>query len=308
MSTLLKQHPDVCFSRPKEPHFFSRYDFNDLGDRELRDVASRYVKRFYDPKPGQRMLAEASPTYLYLPEQMKPILRIWPDARFIINVRNPVDMLPSLHARLLVTGDENIRDFATAWSVTPERAEGRRIPRSCIEPRWLRYDLAAAFGTQVAAFWEAVGRERCHIVVFDDLARDPKGTYDEVCNFLGLAPHARTEFRAERSHREVRIPGLQRLLNRPPLFLEAMLASDQFLRRDGKRSRLRDYPIVQGILKARRAILRWNEVEAPREPLDPSLKAEIIHRYHDEVERLGRFIHRDLSDWLEHAPRKELAA
>ena len=144
LSALLKQHPSVCFSRPKEPHFFSRHDLRGLDERELEAAASRYVERFFDPRPGARMLAEASPTYLYLPEQMEPILRIWPEARFIITVRNPVDMLPSLHARLLVTGDEVIRDFAKAWAMTGERAAGRQIPRSCIEPRWLRYDEAAA--------------------------------------------------------------------------------------------------------------------------------------------------------------------
>lgn len=308
MSMLLKQHPDVCFSRPKEPHFFSRYDLTGLDDRELCDVASRYVRRFFEPRPGQHMLAEASPTYLYVPEQMEPIFRVWPDAKFIINVRNPLDMLPSLHARLLVTGDENVRDFATAWSLTSERVAGRRIPRSCIEPRWLRYDLAAAFGAQVAAFCEAVGRERCHIVLFDDLVGDPRGTYDKLCAFLGLEPYPGTEFRAERGHREVRNLMVQRLLNRPPVVLETLLASDQFLHRDGKQSRLRDKPLIKSLLKVRKVILKWNEVEARRQPLDPALKDEIAEHYRGEVERLGRFLNRDLSTWLDPVPSEDLAA
>ena len=32
------------------------------------------------------------------------------------------------------------------------------------------------------------GRERCHIVLFDDLAADPEATYRGMCAFLGIEP------------------------------------------------------------------------------------------------------------------------
>ena len=41
-----------------------------------------------------------------------------------------------------------------------DRAAGRRIPWSTIEPRWLRYDEGARYGTYVERLFAAVGRER----------------------------------------------------------------------------------------------------------------------------------------------------
>ena len=121
-----------------------------------------------------------------MPERMKPILRLWPKAKFVIALRDPLSMLPSLHARLLVTGDETIRDFPAAWAKIGERAAGRSIPKGAVDPRWLRYDWAGELGYNVQRFLETVGRERCHIVLFDDLARDPEGTYRRLCDFLGV--------------------------------------------------------------------------------------------------------------------------
>ena len=71
-----------------------------------------YLQRFFGHCSGaEEMRAEGSVTYLYTPERMEPILRLWPDAKFIIALRDPLAMLPSLHSRLLVTGDETITDF-----------------------------------------------------------------------------------------------------------------------------------------------------------------------------------------------------
>ena len=69
------------------------------------------------------MLVEGSTTYLYAAEQLEPILRLWPDARFIIALRDPMEMIPSLHQRLFFQGDESVRDFDRAWRLRiPPRA------------------------------------------------------------------------------------------------------------------------------------------------------------------------------------------
>src|SRR5206468_2923428 len=105
---------------------------------------------------------------LYAPERMEPILRLWPDARFVIAVRDPMEMLPSLHLRLLYNGDEVEPGFEQAWSLVSERRQGRQVPRTCIEPRFLEYDRIARLGLSVERFIATVGRERCFISVFDD--------------------------------------------------------------------------------------------------------------------------------------------
>ena len=298
LASLLRQHPDVCFSSVKEPHFFPRFDLDAMSDEELRELVERdYLDRFFGECPADsKVLAEGSVSYLYAPDAMRGVLRLWPDAKFIIALRDPLSMIPSLHARLLMTGDETIRDFAKAWAKTPERAAGRAIPRSAADPRWLRYDEAGAFGSHVQRFFDVVGRERCHVVLFDDLSSDPQGAYAHLCRFLDLEPWPQTSFKARRQHYAYRLGWLQRLLKRPPRAVQSVLAGEKFNQREGQEAK------KGAIMRVRKRLLDWNKVPARRQPLDPALRAQIVDRFRGEVVDLSRLLRRDLSHWLGGVP------
>ena len=302
----LKEHPDVCFSSVKEPHFFAQHDLRGLGEEELgRLVEQNYVERYFAARqPSHRLLAEGSVTYLYAAEQMEPILRLWPDARFIIAVRDPLQMLPSLHQRLLYLGDETVTDFEQAWQLRHRRARGEAIPRSCVEPRFLQYEEGALLGKHVERFFAAVGRERCQVVLFDDLKADPAGVYRRLLDFLGLPDDGRRDFTAWRASRGYRSAVLQRLLKRPPVVTRAVLAGEKYRLRVGAGGRPKqDPPLVRALLAGRKKLLRWNN-SAPPPPvhLPERLKAEIRDRLADDVGHLSRLIGRDLGHWLALAP------
>ena len=308
MSKMLRTHPEVAVPFVKEPHYFAQHDLSGLSEADLRStVESDYLDRFFGPPPpGKHVLADGSVSYLYVPDQIAPVLKLWPNSRFIIGVRDPMSLLPSLHQRLIYVGDETIMRFEEAWAATPDRAAGRRIPRSCIDPRFLRYDEAGRFGTYVEQLFAAVGRERCFVSVFDDLAADPAGQYRRIMNFIGLEPQDKVHLSVARGSRGIRYPWLQRLLKRPPRVLHPYLAGIQYRQRfDGglngqsngskpKRSRL---------LSLRKRLLEWNEVEAEdREPIALDVQQEIRGHFAGEVEHLGDLIGRDLSHWLQPRP------
>ena len=311
LAALLKQHPEICFSSVKEPHFFSQFDLTGLSDDELRQrVDDHYLARYFSDCIGSRpLLAEASVTYLYAPERMEPILRLWPDAKFIIAVRDPLEMLPSLHHRLLYLGDETVTDFGKAWKLNTERAQGRSIPRTCVDPRWLRYDQAGRLGTYVENFFRAVGRERCMVVVFDDLVSNPEAVHRQMLNFLGLSPHELQNYGARRGSKGFRIGWLQRLLKRPPIATRALLAGEAYRQRVGKvEKRKKSSPIARAILTGRKKLLRWNKVPAAPAQLPDWLKREICEAFAGEVAHLSALIGRDLSHWLDGKADREPAA
>ncbi|HET7817578.1 MAG TPA: hypothetical protein VFK58_08390, partial [Sphingomicrobium sp.] len=136
---LLQAHPAVSFSRVKEPHFFSRVDLAGLDEPELRAfVGEQYLGRYFpEIDPAAEMIAEGSVSYLYGPELLLPVLRLWPGARFIIAVRDPFELIPSLHQRLVYQGDETVTDLERAWRLIPERRAGRKVPRTCLDARQL---------------------------------------------------------------------------------------------------------------------------------------------------------------------------
>ena len=300
LSRFLKAHPDVCFSKPKEPHFFAINDFSAVGDDELNvAVRDQYLPRFFAEYDGSdALLAEGSVSYLYAAERMGAILRVWPDAKFIISLRDPMQLLPSIHPRLLYQGDENIRDFNRAWRLCPDRAQGRRIPRSCLDPRLLRYDEIGRLGKHVAEFFEAVGREKCLVLLYDDIASDSDAVFARLLEFLGLPPFKYEGERRRRARKGFRFGWLQRLLKRPPVVTRALLAGEQYRQRVTAKPRTEPSSAAKAVMKARHKLIAWNQAPPPPTNVAPDVEQQIRNRFSDDVDMLAGLIDRDLSHWL----------
>lgn len=302
IARFLAKHPEIAFSAVKEPHFFSQHDLRGLSAKDLeRTVEDEYLHRFFAGRGAEsRIGGDGSVSYLYTPEQMEAILRLWPESRFIIAVRDPLAMLPSLHQRLIYIGDETLRDFQDAWAATPERAAGRKIPRSCIDPRWLRYDEAGRLATYVERMFATVGRDRCLVVVFDDLVTDPAGQGARILDFLGVKAIDTIELKPARSTSNVRYPWLQRLLKRPPKALRNLLGGKHFHKRMNG-SPQSDGAAFEAVMTVRKRLIRWNRIPAPDLCVPLHVQHDIQARLRDEVDRLGELIGRDLSHWLQPA-------
>jgi hypothetical protein len=299
LSRMLQSHPQISFSNVKEPHFFSMIDLHGKSDEELRDfVAGHYLERYFpEVNPDAKIIAEGSVSYLYAPEHMQAILRLWPDAKFIISARDPLKLIPSLHQRLLYQGDEIETDLDRAWHLIEERRLGRKVPRSCLDARQLFYDEAARFGKHVGRFFEIVGRERCHVILFDDLQADPEKVHADLIAFLGLDPAPMPEGKPHRAARGFRIGWLQRLLKRPPV-ARTILAGQHFRKRVADAPQREPSWISRQVMDARLALLRWNRTPAPKPIVSSELAGEIRDTLRDDTLEFSRLIGRDLSHWL----------
>ena len=301
MARWLQAHPEVLFPFVKEPHFFAQHDLRGLGKAELRRrVEQDYLDYFFpDPDARQTVGADCSVSYLYTPEQLEPALKLWPKSRFIVGLRDPLTLLPSLHKRLIFTGDENIRRFEDAWAAVPDRAAGRRIPWSTVEPRLLRYDEAARYGIYVERLFAAVGKERCLVMLFDDLVADPAEQHRRLLDFCGLEPVAAPELKAEREGKGVRFLLLQQLLKRPPRMLLPYLASIRHRGRFDRDAGAKAKKTAPGKSKSlRKRLLKWNKAADEKRPIPLAVQRDIKAHLQDEVDRLGELIGRDLSHWL----------
>ena len=299
LSRMLQSHPQVSFSEVKEPHFFSMIDLDEKNDEDLTDfVAGHYLARYFPHvDPDARLIAEGSVSYLYAPERMRPILRLWPDAKFVISARDPLQLIPSLHQRLLYQGDEVEKDLERAWRLIEARRNGRKIPRSCLDVRQLFYDEAGRFGKHVGRFFEVVGRERCHVILFDDLQSDAGKVYEDLIAFLRLDPAPMPEEKARRVARGFKIGWLQRLLKRPPV-ARTVLAGQHFRKRVSDAPQREPSLASRKVMEARMALLRWNRTAAPKTRISAALQDEIRETLRDDTLAFSRLIKRDLSHWL----------
>jgi hypothetical protein len=309
LANFLKPHPDVCFPVVKEPHFFARHDLTRLSPPELRkEVEGEYLARFFPHCASeQNVAADCSVSYLYTPEQLEPILRVWPDSRFVVTLRDPMEMLPSLHKRLVFLGDETLTHFKDAWAAIADRAAGRRIPRSCVEPRWLRYDQAGRYATYLDRLFATVGRERCLVLIFDDLVADPVRQYRRMMDFLGLpAIETSIDLTPRRESYDVRMAWLQRLLKRPPKPVRKYMAGPHYRNRERKLSGdLADSSAFDKIFALRKRVLKWNRIPPRKEALPLHVQEDIRRQLKGEIERLEQLIGRDLGHWLQLQPERQ---
>jgi hypothetical protein len=299
MSEYLREHPDVCFSTPKETHYFLIHDLRERAPAELREVVrNKYLDLYFRDRQGASFFAEGSVSYLYAPEQLEPILKLWPRAKFMIGVRNPLEMVPSLHQRLFYNGDENQRQFDRAWDLVEARRAGRSIPRSCLEPRFLDYWEAGKLGMHVERFFNLVGRERCHVTVFDDFKADPGAAYRRALEFLELPDDGRTHFERHAESKDSRIAWIHRLMKRPPRALIFLFDSED--REVIAAGAGEPGPLLQKVMAIRTKIIHWNRImPAARPQVSDRVRNEMRDMYRDDVALLSRLLRRDLSHWID---------
>jgi hypothetical protein len=270
MHGYLGQHPQIYMSPRKEPLFFAP-DLPGLpGDRIGEPHA--YLALFEDAT-DQRRIGEASPYYLYSAHASDAIGRQCQDARIIIMLRNPADMMYSMYWAWSYAGFENSPSFEAAIDREPDPAgtQARFI---------LNYRGLTRYCEHVERYLGAFGGSRVHVVVFDDLVRDPSGAYRDVCQFLDVDLDHQPRFA---------LSPFRRAASRKPRsrHLAHFLSS----------SRSTPYGFVGRRIAAlaRDATRRWGSVPPP--PLRAELRRRIQREYEPEVRRLGQLIGRDLSPW-----------
>jgi sulfotransferase family protein len=284
LAVALAQHPQICFSEPKETHYFIQVPENlDPGRLE-----AEYIRTFFRADQMSRdILGEASPSYLYSPPALRAIDRMFPAARFLVMVRNPLEMLPSWHARVLFTMDEDVVDFEAAWRLQERRAKGQSIPAKCRDWRMLQYAEIGRLGTRLAELIQIAGRDRVKAIVFDDFTSAPLAVYWEVLDFLGLEHDERTEIARMNATKAYRSPLIQRLLMRPPRVARLIVPRTVGPSRPNFAGRL-----VKRLRKANVVRTHW-------QPIGTHMRQEIVDCVRDDVDLLGRLLNRDLGHWLD---------
>ncbi len=284
----LARNPQICFSRPKEPHYFTRTGQLPSAEQLQKNYLDYY---FYHHTAAHRSVGEGSVSYLYLPGAIEQILQINPDVRFIAMVRNPLKMLPSYHLRMRFLLQEDVEDFETAWRLQAERARAESLPACCLDARVLMYGEIASFGAQVGRLFDLVGRDRAHIIVFDDFLADPLGVYRQALDFLEVEYDRQVHFDDSCESQFYRYSWLQQMffipVRRGGKLVETLQRSTRKYNADGtKRKTLIN------------RIVNWNAVSAVPTPLTPRMAGIVRDHLGPDVQLLSRLLQRDLSHWL----------
>lgn len=261
----LEAHPDIGFAR-KELHYFS-YGF-DPGRREDPRVISDEAeyRALYAPLAGTPVLADASPSYLVIPEAAARLREAVPHARIAMILRHPVDRLLSDYHHEQAAGREP-RDLATA--LAQEAESGKQ-----------RYRWRSSYARHLERFLALFPPDQVRVYVYDDLRADERGLMRSMYSFVGVEE----DFVAPPSQHSQR---------------SGVVRSQTFnrvIRSSGGARRLARSVLPKRLYRGLGYRLYNANVKAP-EPVDPAWRARLCEEFEPDVQAVEDVLHRELDTW-----------
>jgi hypothetical protein len=276
----LRSNPNICFSDPKTPGFFS----TDFENYRYFKTVDDYLACFDFVESDQRVIGEGSTWYLYSQDAVSKILQANSAAKFVVILRNPIDMVPAFHNELITSCDETVVDFKIAWQLQKKRANNESIPKTCREPRFLQYGDIARYGAQIKRLYQLASPGQVNVIIYDDFLSDPLQVYKSLLVFLDVRLDERSEFPIHKLNRQIRWPWLTRFASRP-----------SSIRTKG----INVFKKATGIknLGFSELVQRINYRTQPRKSVTPEMREVLIEHYRDDIKDLSGILDRDLSHW-----------
>lgn len=213
LQKILSQHPCVLpAGLHKGVHYFdTQYDRGPQWYNShfpTRAKAARLTRR----TGGPVITGEASPYYMFHPLAPERIGADLPRVKVIAVLRDPVERAYSAHSHEFARGFET-EPFERALDLEESRLEGE-VERLRTDPSYVSrahqhhaYVGRGRYVEQLERLEEAVGRERLHVIDFDDLFADFASGLGEVLDFLGLHPWLPQEVQQRNSRARSSLPG-----------------------------------------------------------------------------------------------------
>lgn len=280
INKFLSQHPDIFISARKELHYFG----GDLDWRNYSMSKEEYFSYFCEVDSKQ-IAGETSVFYLFSKDAADEIKTWNPNSRIIAIIRDPMEMIPSLHRQFLKTGNEFILDLEEALDAEPERKKGNKLPRkeNMGLNQGLFYSEMARYSEQLERYFQVFGRDRVHVILYEDFKKNPASVYRGILEFLGVDPTFQPEFSYINTKVQIKSPWLWKFVKFPPEYLRQIW-------RTIIPSKLRGQILVK--------VSQLYSKKAPRKTLPEPTRLRLHEMYRDDVKQLEEILGRDLSSWL----------
>lgn len=183
----LSQHPEISFSKNKEPKYFSFKDnpLDYVGNKrvvnQIKNSTVRTLDTYQDlfKNINTKFVGEASPNYLHTPEAAKNISEYNPNMKLIVILRNPVDKTFSDWKHNYAMGYEPVDNFKKALSLIEERKKMNCVP-------YFDYLEKGNFATHIERYYKYFKKEQLKIIFFDDFKKNPNASCNQIIKFLGI--------------------------------------------------------------------------------------------------------------------------
>ena len=288
LSVFLSEHPQIYFSDPKEPEYFAK-DLIKPENWPCGREFSEYLKLFESADESHLAVGEGSVMYMFSEIAIREIYNFNPKAKLIIVVRNPLDLAYSFHEHLRFDFEEDEGDFAKAWALQERRKKGMSLPKNIRNSSYLQYGKVALLGAQVERILDVFPSNQVKILVYDDFLKSNRNEYLKVLQFLGVKDDNRQDFGKYNEQLNHKWRGLSVFRRKLP---------------SGIQDTIHVFKMNLMKLPYGEKLIFKNRTKIKRKPLPSSLKKEMSDYFREDVAKLSKIVHRDLSHWLDNDLKK----
>jgi len=279
--SLLARHPQVFMTQTKEPRFFTRNAENPapgviapgMTPGQGYALGLDWYEGLFDGSEAYPARGEASPQYIGAVDGPGLMQRHVPDLKVIFILRNPITRAHSHYWHHRSRGRERGDD----------RAEMPPFSAALDDHPTLRYFVYfGRYREHLERYRQALGEDRVHPVLFDDLRTMPAETYAAVCRVIGVDDTFRPSFDREYNPSGTPIIGpLQRVIwrtkDRRWTFLPKGVRRQAHL--------------------VRERLEQWNRRTSSHPPLEPAVFERFVQLYEEDIAYVERLLRRPLPQW-----------
>lgn len=279
----IRHHPEIYMSPRKETHFFAFENSdpatNGPGDTIPGAITNidKYLALFTGVK-NEKVIGEASPTYIYLPRAAERIKFHIPESKMVAILRNPADRAYSAYMHLTRDGREPVADFGQALQMEEERI------RLNWGPIW-HYKRGGLYYEQVLRYFETFSREQVRIYLYDDFNRMPQAILKDVFNFLEVSDSWMPDMSVRPNVSGV--PKSKHLHK----WMHSLFLQPNIIRATSRK-------IIPERLRWR-VTTQMRTMNMAKRPMPAEVRPQLINFFRDDIQKLSQLIERDLSHWLE---------
>lgn len=269
----LNQHPQVYMSRLKEPNFFA-YD----GTEKFPVTNLEDYQALFEGVTNQKLIGEASTTYLFSPTATVNIKKYLPQGKLIAILRDPAQRAYSLYLMRYrankpeaLTNENNLID---SFAKFVNQGQGGVLNQ--------RY-----YGS-IKRYSKHFKREQLKICLYQDLKEEPNLLIEDICQFLDLDSKILNNQVVQNSN----LGGVPKNKLIYTFGENLCTAFNQTLLPFMPKKLLNPLRAIYTEMKTR------NLAQAP--PLPGKIRQQLINIYREDILHLEDFLQRDLSPWLKY--------
>lgn len=276
----LDRYEEISGGIHKEPHFFC----DDMESMRTARSMDQYLGFYGSNRRRGKYLIDASTCYIYSQTAVANIIQFQPDAKVILILRNPIDLVRSLHDHFRFRQLEPVEDLSTAWNLGPIETRIPSFARRAPNPGQLSYKRAGSLGKDLELMMETVPERNRLVLFFDHLTQNRNAVLQQVMEFLDVPFDESLVLGKRNQAKHPRFPRINRLLFYPPKPLQPIKPRIKALLSDERIRRLDLLARINGTLPTKQRI-------------STSLWTEMRDYFAEDVRLVARLTGRNLDHW-----------